>query len=107
MRFRGAISFNAQDTGFHVGERITINPGVEYRCELVLARIMKHRKGVSVKVLVDEINTEQNCLYSQGDISYVLKRLYSEGYVQHMDKDSWKASARAQAAWDRAERITI
>lgn len=69
MNFRGEVSFNKHDTGVSIhGERIRINPGVEYRCELVLNTLCHSRKGMSLDELTETINDQKNACYSKHDI---------------------------------------
>lgn len=108
MRFRGEMSFNKHDTGVDIhGERIRINPGVEYRCELVLNTLARRRQGMHLDELVDTINQDRDAFYSKGDIRYAATRLSKEGYVFLQSRDCWKIASRALAAWDRATRETI
>jgi len=107
MRFRGAMTFNTQDTGFSLDERIVIHPGVEYRCELVLTHVLKHRKGIGAEQLTEEINADKNCLYSVGDVRYALGRLTKEGLLYRASRDTWKGTSRAMSVWERMKRETV
>jgi hypothetical protein len=108
MKFRNVTTYNSHDTAVTVGERITIHHDTPRRCELSLRRVIKAGEaGIGLEALTAQINKDRNCLYSESDIRYVMRRLCREGLAIQIGRDHFRASTSALQAWRELEKEWI
>lgn len=113
MLFKNTSSFNTFDSKRLRSDngRVTVQHGVEKRCQKIVDLFSRYRKPKSVPevtLVLRALEARENGkeTYVQSDIRHAMKRLHTEGVLTYARGGKYSLAENGREVWKNVEKVT-